>query len=94
MMGFNPELKLLQTPTRQMKETAIQALIDVGLGNRMYDNFQSLSAGQKQLCILARTFAGKRKLLLLDEPESALDFRLRYQAMDLLQDYIQQNHWM
>ena len=51
MMGFNPELKLLQTPTRQMKETAIQALIDVGLGNRMYDNFQSLSAGQKQLCI-------------------------------------------
>ena len=92
MMGFNPELKLLQTPTRQMKETAIQALIDVGLGNRMYDNFQSLSAGQKQLCILARTFAGKRKLLLLDEPESALDFRLRYQAMELLQDYIQQNH--
>ena len=58
----------------------------------MYDNFQSLSAGQKQLCILARTFAGKRKLLLLDEPESALDFRLRYQAMELLQDYIQQNH--
>ena len=92
MMGFNPELKLLQTPTRQMKESAIQALMDVGLGNRMYDNFQSLSAGQKQLCILARTFAGKRKLLLLDEPESALDFRLRYQAMELLQDYIQQNH--
>ena len=28
----------------------------------------------------------------MDEPESALDFRLRYQAMDLLQDYIQQNH--
>ena len=73
MMGFNPELKLLQTPTRQMKETAIQALIDVGLGNRMYDNFQSLSAGQKQLCILARTFAGKRKLLLLDEHTAALD---------------------
>ena len=37
MMGFNPELKLLQTPTRQMKETAIQTLIDVGLGNRMYE---------------------------------------------------------
>ena len=92
MMGFNPELKLLQTPTRQMKESAIQALMNVGLGNRIYDNFQSLSAGQKQLCILARTFAGKRKLLLLDEPESALDFRLRYQAMELLQDYIQQNH--
>ena len=28
----------------------------------------------------------------MDEPESALDFRLRYQAMELLQDYIQQNH--
>ena len=41
--------------------------------------------------LLARTFAGKRKLLLLDEPESALDFRLRYQVMELLHEHVRKN---
>ena len=59
--------------------------------HRKNDNFQHLSEGQKQLVLLARTFAGKRKLLLLDEPESALDFRLRYQVMELLHEHVRKN---
>ena len=50
------------------------------------------AVGQKQLALLARTFVAKRKLLLLDEPESALDFRLRYQIMNLLCSYVERNH--
>ena len=79
LMGFNPKLSLLQSPTEQMKKEAFDALCSVGLGSRKDDNFQHLSEGQKQLCLLARTFVLKRRLLLLDEPESALDFRLRYE---------------
>ena len=81
LMGFNPKLSLLQSPTEQMKKEAFDALCSVGLGSRKDDNFQHLSEGQKQLCLLARTFVLKRRLLLLDEPESALDFRLRYETM-------------
>lgn len=92
MMGFNPELKLLQPPTEAMKEKAYKVLAMVGLDSRINDNFQTLSEGQKQLALLARTFVAKRKLLLLDEPESALDFRLRYQIMKLLCSYVEQNH--
>ena len=91
LMGFNPDLKLLQQPSRQMKEDALHALSMVGLAHRKDENFQHLSEGQKQLVLLARTFAGKRRLLLLDEPESALDFRLRYQAMELLRSYVSKN---
>lgn len=92
MMGFNPELKLLQPPTETMKEKAYKVLAMVGLDSRINDNFQTLSEGQKQLALLARTFVAKRKLLLLDEPESALDFRLRYQIMNLLCSYVERNH--
>lgn len=92
MMGFNPELKLLQPPTEAMKEKAYKVLAMVGLDSRINDNFQTLSEGQKQLALLARTFVAKRKLLLLDEPESALDFRLRYQIMNLLCSYVERNH--
>ena len=45
---------------------------------------------QKQLCILARTLVSDAKLLLLDEPESALDFRYRYRMMELLRGWIKQ----
>ena len=56
LMGFNPKLSLLQSPTEQMKKEAFDALCSVGLGSRKDDNFQQLSEGQKQLCLLARTF--------------------------------------
>lgn len=92
LMGFNPKLSLLQSPTEQMKKEAFDALCSVGLGSRKGDNFQQLSEGQKQLCLLARTFVLKRRLLLLDEPESALDFRLRYETMGLLRTYVAKNN--
>ena len=92
LMGFNPKLSLLQSPTEQMKKEAFDALCSVGLGSRKDDNFQQLSEGQKQLCLLARTFVLKRRLLLLDEPESALDFRLRYEMMGLLRTYVSNNN--
>ncbi len=75
-----------------MKKEAFDALCSVGLGSRKDDNFQQLSEGQKQLCLLARTFVLKRRLLLLDEPESALDFRLRYEMMGLLRTYVVKNN--
>lgn len=88
LMGYHPDLSLLQPPTVQMKEHAKATLTMVGLPDREQANYNQLSEGQKQLCILARTFVGARKLLLLDEPESALDFRFRNQMMQHLRTYV------
>ena len=88
LMGFNPRLGLLEHPTLTMKEAAVQALAQVGLSGKEQTNYLHLSEGQKQLCILARTLISDSKLLLLDEPESALDFRFRYQMLSLLRDWV------
>ena len=88
LMGFNPQLSLLEHPSKAMREAALQALHQVGLGDRAEENYLHLSEGQKQLCILARTLVSDSKLLLLDEPESALDFRFRYQMLSLLQRWV------
>jgi len=84
LMGFNTQLKLLGQPDARMRESAREALLRVGLGGREEENYQHLSEGQKQLCILARTLVTGSRLLLLDEPESALDFRLRGEMLALI----------
>ena len=89
LMGFNPQLGLLEHPDAAMKEKAKAALSQVGLSGRENENYLHLSEGQRQLCILARTLAADRKLLLLDEPESALDFRFRYRMLELLRGWLQ-----
>lgn len=90
LMGFNPQLKLLEQPTKAMVDAAMQALEWVGLEGKADKNYLHLSEGQKQLCIMARTIVSGSRLLLLDEPESALDFRYRYRMLDMLRNWIAQ----
>ena len=88
LMGFNAHLGLLEHPNAAMRKSALQALERVGLSGREYDNYLTLSEGQKQLCILARTLVSGGRLLLLDEPESSLDFRHRYRMLEILKAWI------
>lgn len=84
LMGFNPRLGLLEYPSQDMKQQARRALREVGLAGREEENYQTLSQGQRQLCMLARTLVSQARLLLLDEPESALDFGGRYRMLSQL----------
>ena len=88
LMGFNPQLGLLEHPSKAMVAEAEAALAQVGLPDMGDNNFLNLSEGQKQLCILARTIVSGSRLLLLDEPESALDFRHRYRMLDLVRSWV------
>jgi len=91
LMGFNPHIGLLEHPTRAMKEQALAALERVGIGGMAEQNYMHLSEGQKQLCILARTLVSGGRLLLLDEPESALDFRFRYRMLFIIREWVRQD---
>lgn len=84
LMGFNPYLKLLENPTKAQKELARNALREVEMESYSGASFLTLSEGQKQLVILARTLVEHTALLLLDEPDSALDFSNRHKILQLL----------
>ena len=84
MMGFQPYLKLLESPGKEMHERACKIIAQIGLKEQMMDNYMELSEGQKRLCILARSLVSDAKLMLMDEPDGALDFGIRNQLLQMV----------
>lgn len=68
------------------RAAAIEALTAVGLADSAKARPGALSGGMRRRVALARAFAYPSKVLLLDEPFSALDLKTRISVMDLFVD--------
>jgi iron(III) transport system ATP-binding protein len=70
----------------EIRDRTEEALLAVGLSNHANRDPSALSGGQQQRVALARALVSRPKILLLDEPLSNLDVRLREQMRDKIRE--------
>jgi len=84
----NVELPLIYNAaisSRKRHERAIQALKEVGLGDRLYHKSNQMSGGQQQRVAIARALVNNPVIILADEATGNLDTHTSFEILALFQ---------
>lgn len=84
LMGRAPYRKFYERDTQDDKQIAIGALKFMGMEGLANRSFSTLSGGEKQRVLIARSLAQEADILVLDEPTNHLDVHYQWLLMEVI----------
>ncbi|GIO40024.1 MULTISPECIES: ABC transporter ATP-binding protein [Paenibacillus] len=86
MLGRTPHKKLLESDKQEDYDIVEDALARTNLLHYKDRSYLSLSGGEKQRVILARTIAQQPQFMVLDEPTNHLDIRYQLEILSCVKE--------
>lgn len=77
LTAFSAQLGLIGRATDEQKDKALEVLDRLTVAGIAVKEMSAVSGGQRQMVLLARAMVNDPELMLLDEPDAALDFGRR-----------------
>lgn len=83
LLGCNSLVRF--TPTKEHIERVKMTLERIGIAHLQDKRCDNLSGGELQMVIFARALVNEPKMIILDEPESNLDFKNQHKVLEILE---------
>jgi iron complex transport system ATP-binding protein len=89
LLGRAPYLGPLAMPGRADHQVALEALHTAGLEGMQDRPLPTLSGGERQLAVVARTLAQQPRILLMDEPTAHLDLSNKGRLLEIMRRLVE-----
>lgn len=91
LLGTTSRISLFATPGKAEHEFVRELAAELGISRLLKKKGNEISGGELQMVLIARALAGKPELLILDEPESNLDFKNQLIVLNTMSRLVSEN---
>ena len=84
LLGRSSHLNAFAVPKQEDVEKAREAMESLGIAHLAEKKCSAISGGELQMVLIARALASEPEILILDEPESNLDFKNQLIVLDTI----------
>ena len=84
LLGRSSHLNVFQAPKQSDVDKAMEVLAFLGIEKLAHKKCSEVSGGELQMILIAKALASEPEVLILDEPESNLDFKNQLVVLDAM----------